>query len=836
MTIMRCPMCGKENPPDQEVCLFCQARLIPLVGKHFPDAEHTELPEEFLSQEESRQPDSDLPEWLLDLRPQVDGHQDDLKSDGQPGKDVSESGSGEDESGWLSSLRTDSEFKENANGMEGFVESDETSGDEWLPDNGPAPDDEQFPEWLENLRTSDETKSESHTDHDEEQDWLRRIRLRKEADEKQAYQAAFEESQDLSSASSVPYQDELGRIEDDSETPTEEYDKLHFESEETSDQRVDQPSGADLPREGQTPIPSDESDEGLTRPDIANFDNGELEGEPIASDSEWLSDIREEVPSEEEELFTSWPEASADSQEEQGYPESLPDWLAVGDEMEVPEEPPAKSEDLPDWLLEETTSATPPPPDAEKQVDEIPDEITTGEIPGWLLGLESASGETPSEVGESPIQDLPLSAPMEAEQLSIGEEEVEESLEQKLPLEEPLSEQPTETNLTPADLPAWLEAMRPVEAMVPKLDDDDVRMLEVAGPLAGLSGVLAAKSDVTRGQEAPAYSAKLQLTKEQRTHIDILKELVDSEGKPRPTPTPSIVSPQNILRWVIALILILIILWTALFVKPQEPLPRYTPETGEVNDLINALAPDARILVAFDYQPGLSAELDTAAAAVIDHIMLRGAYLTLVSTSPTGPLIAERFFSQMQSSHNYTAGEQYINMGFIPGGAAGLLSLAVNPQGTIPFSTDGVEAWETHSHDALPPLRGIEKITDFSMVLVIVDDPDISRAWIEQVQPFLSGEGSQTPLAMVISAQSEPLVRPYYQASPQQVQGYVAGIYGGASYARLTGRIGKLGNYWNAFSTGLTVAALLIAIGSVINVINVLMSRRGDQPGSETQS
>jgi hypothetical protein len=163
------------------------------------------------------------------------------------------------------------------------------------------------------------------------------------------------------------------------------------------------------------------------------------------------------------------------------------------------------------------------------------------------------------------------------------------------------------------------------------------------------------------------------------------------------------------------------------------------------------------------------------------------------------------------------------------------LSLAVNPQGTIPFSTDGVEAWETHGHDALPPLRGIEKINDFSMVLVIVDDPDISRAWIEQVQPFLSSEGRLTPLAMVISAQSEPLVRPYYQASPQQVQGYVAGILGGASYARLTGRIGKLGNYWNAFSTSLTVATLLIVIGSAISVINVLMSRRGDQSGSEAQ-
>jgi hypothetical protein len=661
MSVMRCPMCGKENPPDQEVCLFCQARLIPLIGKPFQDEEHTEVPKEFHSQEESGQPDSDLPEWLLNLRPQTDDLHDNLRLDGQPSEDVSESGSSEDESGWLSTLRTDSDFEENANGIDGFVESEETSGEEWLPDNEPRSDDEQFPEWLENLRSSDETYSESHTDQEQEQDWLRRVRLRKEADEKQAYIAAFEESQDLSEATPETYQNESVKIEDESEAPTKEYDKLQFDSEESSDEQVDRPSSEDITQEEQAPITPVESDEGLTSPDSTTLDDGELQGEPIPSDAEWLSDITEESPSEEEELFASWPEATADSQEEQGYTESLPDWLATGEELEVPEEPAIESEDLPDWLMEETTSVTPPLPDAGKQVEEIPDEITSGDIPGWLLGLESATSETPSEVDESPIQDHPISGLEEAEQLSSDEEEVEELFEQETPVEQPLSEQPTEANLTLADLPDWLEAMRPVEAMVPKLDDD-AGLLEVAGPLAGLSGVLAAKSDVARGQEAPAYSSKLKLTKEHRTHIDILKELVESEGKPRPIPTPSIVSPQNILRWVIALILILIILWTALFVKPQEPLPRYTPETGEVNDLINALPPDARILVAFDYQPGLSAELDTAAGAVIDHIMLRGAYLTLVSTSPTGPLIAERFFSQIKSSHNYTAGEQYINM------------------------------------------------------------------------------------------------------------------------------------------------------------------------------
>jgi hypothetical protein len=146
-----------------------------------------------------------------------------------------------------------------------------------------------------------------------------------------------------------------------------------------------------------------------------------------------------------------------------------------------------------------------------------------------------------------------------------------------------------------------------------------------------------------------------------------------------------------------------------------------------------------------------------------------------------------------------------------------------------------VEAWEINEHAALPPLQGIEGINDFSMVVVIVDDPDVARAWVEQVQPYLTGDDVETPLVMVVSAQSEPLIRPYYEAIPRQLQGFVAGMRGGASYARLTGRVSLTSEYWDAFSAGLTVAAVLIAIGGVVNVASILISSR-DQSEGEAQS
>jgi hypothetical protein len=265
------------------------------------------------------------------------------------------------------------------------------------------------------------------------------------------------------------------------------------------------------------------------------------------------------------------------------------------------------------------------------------------------------------------------------------------------------------------------------------------------------------------------------------------------------------------------------VLWPLLTGSQRTQLPGYTEEAAEVNRLINQLPTSARVLLAFEYDPGLSAEMDTVAAPVLDHLMLRGAYLSVVSTSPTGPILAERFLKNIMALHNYRSGIQYVNLGFIPGGPAGLLSFVENPPRALPETLDGFAAWESPAHPALPPLQGVQDILDFSMILIIVDNPDTARMWVEQLQPKLSAAQSLTPIVMVTSAQIEPLVQPYYESDPRQVDGYVAGLRGGAAYARLTGRGGLPRLYWDAFGVGVFVAAVLLIVGGVLNIYSVAL-------------
>ena len=437
---------------------------------------------------------------------------------------------------------------------------------------------------------------------------------------------------------------------------------------------------------------------------------------------------------------------------------------------------------------------------------------TDADLPEWLrdAGLPNMAAQ---EAGE-----IPAGEPQDA---GVPESGVTESPGEQGDLPPAASPAPPpddqktthEPDLEAAALPGWLQSMRTDEGQPPEAAPSP----EEAGPLAGLTGLLSADQGTSHLPGQATRPLHLKITANQRLHADLLHNLVEMEGQARPLPKRPALASQQIQRWIIAVVLILAVLWPVLMDGNPAVLDAYTEEAAELNRLVSQLSPDAKVLVAFDYEPAFAPEMEAAAAPVMDHLMLRGASLTIVSTTPTGPVLAERFLNKTLAGHQYTGGVQYINLGFIPGGAAGLLSLVEAPQRTVPYTIDGVAAWETSAAPALPPLQGVRSFEDFSMVLVLVDDPDLARIWIEQASPRQADEAKHTILTMVSSAQAEPLLNPYYLSNPRQLHGFAAGLRGGAAYARMTGRESGVQDYWDAFGVGLFVMAIILVIGAVLH-------------------
>jgi hypothetical protein len=804
MAEVRCPMCGKSNPDDLDVCQYCQARLKPLVIPPSPEESFGETPspgpveeppaEKTPSEEPPSQPDWLQPDWLQSLR--QGGGAGELGEQSEPGEPESE-----ELPDWTADEGEEAEAKESE--PEGLITPGESAeATDWLDSLRPRSHIErEKPEPSD--ESSSEPTSESASEPTPAPDWL--------SDEKQPQE-------------DIPEWLERIRSRQKSEGPQETPPLEGAEAEEfLAGLRAGVPTGEEPPVEPQTPEFTDRRiDEGVEIPawleDFAQTEpEGEQEGEAPET-PDWLKGEEfPPIPAKPGEAFIApapGAPAPGEPSEQPPFapppPEEVeePEWLAeleksAGFEEEV--ESPAEGEAnlKPEWLedvegeppfVEAPPAEVPPPPEGETKVvppftlDEESVSLLGEETPGWLKGAPPP--EKPPEISPPPV---------------------------------------SEEGIAPAELPTWLEAMRPVEAAAPSAPvvDDRDRLIESSGPLAGLRGILPAEPEIALQKKAPTYSVKLQVPEGQQSHATILADQVKSEGIPRPVPRGPVISSQAILRVVIFVILLAAISIPALGGEFGIALPELPAEIITARNLVNAVPDNGNVLLAVDYQPGFSGEMDAAAASLLDHLMIKGAYLTLVSTSTTGPAQAEHLVRavNLQMGHHYQDINQYANLGYIAGGASGLRSFAESPRQIMPYALDGTTVW------ADGRLASINALSGFDLLVVITESPETARNWIEQVEPKLGN----TPLLMVVSAQLEPLVRPYYDGYPKQVDGLVSGLSGGAAYESTMPRPGLARRFWDAFSFSLPTAVLLILIGGLVNIVIAFLPARKRAEG-ETKS
>lgn len=865
MADVRCPMCGKATPADLEECQHCHARLRPIwesaptSGAADPDDQASDLPDWLKSLRAPDEPEAQpsesepeeqgaLPDWLGALRKQPG------EGGGAPSDELADdlaSRSDEGDASWMQEFYVQDDLA----GEETFSKqmNDALQPDDagWLSRIGSTPTEEERPpqpsdtlDWLTELEQAAPDLSPTG-----DQSWSSR-----------------QDSQSLEPAEPLP--DWLAQTDADlpewlgqGETPP---------ASETSDEALFEPPAvaAELPDWLQQASQGVQEATGPVDASIPETEWTKLEplesAAPQASDEaavNWLADEEEALP---DWLFSEAPPADEPASpaesavaasmftEAQSPGEDLTDW-SIAEDADLPDwlkpSPEAgEEEEIPSLLFNEE-----PLPDAaqapEKEELAAPEE----EISPWLAGAEAAAAGVGSPFTVEPAEENlgwldelestysglspnvleePAVLPGEAERLGLEPGSTLPGWLSEMPGEEgePALEGDAEdgSELRAAELPSWLQAMRPVGVMTSAADlpgEPELQQIENAGPLAGLRGALPAEPDVSQVQKPPVYSVKLQVTETQQLQAELLRSLVDSEGQPRVLAGRPAIRSQDLIRVVIAVLLIFPLVFTLLTGFPQTGLPAPSLEIETVGRMIDSLPPGAPVLLAVDYQPGFSGEMDAVAAPVVRHLLERGVYLALVSTVSTGPVQAEHLLNQVQSSSGALQPLQAntINLGYIPGGAAGLLAFARSPRQALPTNLSGERAWESAE------LQAVDSLAEFALVLVATENPDVARYWIEQVQPQLG----MTPLVMLMSAQAEPNIWPYYHAYPSQVQGLVGGLAGGAAYLARSGQSGLASRYWSPFNLGIAVAVVLMILGGILHLVMGQMARQKQKAGGE---
>ena len=563
---------------------------------------------------------------------------------------------------------------------------------------------------------------------------------------------------------------------------------------------------------------------------------------------EWLRELQASKP--------ATPQEPTPTEEPAPLETDLPDWLlqsaapseiipsseagmeppqapAAGDEtpawldglLPASQKPALPDEVIPDWLAEMSgTAETSAPPGEQPEAPPEP-----AELPDWLARLQQQSSEKPTSSVPAFTFDDEESPPEEQagtddHMLSTLPEWVSQITAEQP--EEPAAE--PEPGLAPAELPGWLEAMRPLESVSPTAPLEDLSTAETvaAGPLIGLRGVLSAEPDAIRAHKPAAQGLKLRITDEQRARLALLEELMAGEQKPKPLPPSPTITPQYLFRLVIALVLLLPILWIVISQTYLTPLPVGEEQLTvmEFDTAVRKLNEGDPVLLAIDYEAGFTGEMELAANVVLSRLVEQGAYLVMVSTNTAGPALSERLLTTL----NNTLKDPYpgtANLGYLPAGAMGLAELIQRPRQLLPYTLAGTQPWE----DA--PLNTVSTLVDFGMVMVFANDADTVRSWVEQTGPAL--HAANVPLLLVVSAQAEPLVRPYTQGAAPLVKALLAGLPDSAAYENMTTRYSP-GRHeiWDAFSLTLPIAALIILAGNLAGA--VITAIRQGQPGARS--
>ena len=568
---------------------------------------------------------------------------------------------------------------------------------------------------------------------------------------------------------------------------------------------------------GGTPAPAQPASQPEDLSWLNNLGSAPAQPESQTSGLDWLNNLG------------GTPEPSQPAQAPSAQPEQ-PDWLKSAEPQDVsasapphfspPHTAPLSEEaarSMPDWLKSATESPAMPPLGAASKDWFASQEKTADELK--FDEVQSRPSFVPSQEAPAPV-DQNFFAPV-SDSAALSNKEVDELFAVDMPdwlsQPEPAAGEPSQQGgvipsvsgdeLAPVELPSWVQAMRPVDAAISETSAVTAdQTTEREGPLAGFHGLIPL-APIGSAQRPKAISLKIQATEEQQAGAALLEQIIASETTARPLKTARVVASQRTLRWVLSGLFIIVLLAMIGLGGQILPISAFLP--AEVNNTVNVITTmpsSAPVLVVMDYEPSLAGEMEAVAGPLLDQMAVsKQPTFTFISTSPNGTALVDRLLKNAKIDQ-----PNYVNAGYLPGGAAGARGFTEQPKTIL-------------------PAVNVNLFSDFAAVIVITDQAESGSVWIEQIT--LAKASNLAPinqsLLIVASAQAGPMLQPYI--SSQQAAGMVSGLVNAARYENVNNsRPGLARSYWDAFGAGLFLAIVSMVLGSVWSLFTGMRARRSE--------
>lgn len=227
-----------------------------------------------------------------------------------------------------------------------------------------------------------------------------------------------------------------------------------------------------------------------------------------------------------------------------------------------------------------------------------------------------------------------------------------------------------------------------------------------------------------------------------------------------------------------------------------------SPMTQIAYDTIDKIQPGDVVVYAMDFSVGYKPDLWPGVIAIMDHLMQKKAKVIMLTVIEDGALLGDELCKMFQA-RGFKYGEDFVNLGYSPGGETAVSALAKNLHTTFPKDFYGKPTAD------LPLTSKVKDATAFKLVVAVATNITPGGLdWVKQVQgPF------NVPTIFHSGTMLVPQFVPYLQSG--QLKGMLKGIGGSAEYERLISKPGDATAGMEGQSLAHLVVLAFILVGNL---------------------
>jgi hypothetical protein len=263
-----------------------------------------------------------------------------------------------------------------------------------------------------------------------------------------------------------------------------------------------------------------------------------------------------------------------------------------------------------------------------------------------------------------------------------------------------------------------------------------------------------------------------------------------------------------------------------------------THEVRLFYNAIEALPPESRVLISFDYDPGSEPELQPMAETGFKHLIKNHIRFVIMGLWPQGPMQANKalaVINEVKEGFKVEGGDtlyfgrdlivygpdtirygvDYINLGFQSGNELVIQRMGSSVQAAFPN-----DARYGRPVNQYPIMNGLNKLSDFDFVINWSAGYPGTVEWVQ-----FAVDRFHVPVGAGNTAVQAPQVYPYLDTG--QLTGLMGGMKGGAEYEQITGMKAKA----TMAMVSQTAAHIFVVLFIVIGNLAYFMTRGKKKEG-----